>query len=94
MSGKPPIRRAVLTPLRNRFDPAAACAKKIPYATWEEAEAVARIHAQRDHTYVLAHKCDWCSAWHNAKPPRFVRSPVGDPIRGVGMRMLVPNGNG
>ena len=90
MSGKAAQRRNMKTPLRKQYDPAAACAKKMRYESWAEAERVANIHAQRDHILVMAHACGFCGGWHNAKPLTVCSAPVTDPVRGVAVRLLNP----
>lgn len=74
--------------LRKRYQSAVVCGRKIRYETWAEAEAVCRIHAQRDHRLVLAHRCRWCDGWHIAKPVSWMRSPCNDPVRSLGIRAL------
>ena len=90
MSGRRALRLSDGALSSKRYAPEVACARKVRYETWEEAEKIAALHAQRDHVLVLANKCDFCDGWHTAKPLSAMRSPCNDPIRGELMRRLRP----
>lgn len=77
-----------LRQLHRHYAPAAACARKMHYDTWMDAERVARTHAQRDGHMVMAYLCAACGRWANARPASWATSPIDDPIRSEGAQLL------